>query len=325
MPPSLAAAAALQPLSPARCVRCRAARAPRRAHCSAPRAAQQPAPDAAAEAPPSLPARRALLRATAAATLLHAASALAAELPPPAVGDCADCIGPVNGALAACPLSSASCVSTYSDDEAHFSAPWVLPEPRDAALAELVRVACGGEYEAGFTAQPFGRERTEVASFILASTAAFVARAPMPPRPPLARARAGEKRAFSGRLDATSPGYLRIVFGDSEGVSENTPVYDAEFSFPEGDELCAVRFASRSPAGAGEARGLALSLTDGFVLQQNGARLLAEDLRKALRWELAPVITGFDPRFNNSAELWVEKPFNALRAAGRAARGGGGS
>jgi hypothetical protein len=199
--------------------------------------------------------------------------------------------------------------------------------PRDAALAELARVACGGAYTAGYTAQPFGRERADVAVFIVSTTAAFLSRAPLPPKPPLARARDGEKRAFDGRVDASGPGYLRIVFGEAAASAADAagapppPVYDAEFVFPQDDELCNVRFASRSPAGDGERRTLAFSLTEGVVLSGNGARELAEDLRKALRWELAPVIAGFDPRYNNNAELWIEKPFNALRRAGRSARG----
>ena len=28
---------------------------------------------------------------------------------------------------------------------------------------------------------------------------------------------------------------------------------------------------------------------------------------QALRWEVVPVITDFDPRFNNSKPLWFEK------------------
>lgn len=239
------------------------------------------------------------------------------------MGDCTDCIGALDGALNACPLRSASCVSAYSDDEAHFAGPWIVPEPREAALAELIRVATGGEYEAGYTAQPFGRERSEVAAFILATTAAFVARQPLPAKPPLVRAGAGEKRVFDGRVDAQSAGYLRLVFGEKAALASDgaTPVYDAEFVFPPGDELCNMRVASRALDGAGERQQLALSYTRGLAFSQNGARLLAEDLRQALRWELAAVITGFDAKYNDNQELFFEKPFNALRDAGRAAKG----
>ena len=269
--------------------------------------------------------RGAVLRAAAACVALRARHAAAALLPAPAVGDCTDCIGALDGALNACPLAAVSCVSAYSDDEAHFVAPWIVPDgPRDVALAELVRVACGGEYEAGYTSQPFGRERSDVAAFIVATTAAFVSRQPLPPKPPLARAGAGEKRAFDGRVDAREGNaYVRIVFGEAAAEASDgaTPVYDAEFVFPPGDELCNVRFCSRAADGAGERAALALSYTRGLTLDQNGARTLAEDLRKALRWEQAVVVTSFDPRFNNDEELLFERPFNALRDASRAVKG----
>lgn len=51
----------------------------------------------------------------------------------------------------------------------------------------------------------------------------------------------------------------------------------------------------------------------GIALTRNGARELSEDLRKALRWGITPVIVGFDPRFNDRRKLWFERPFAALR------------
>jgi hypothetical protein len=42
---------------------------------------------------------------------------------------------------------------------------------------------------------------------------------------------------------------------------------------------------------------------------RNVARREMENVRKALRWELAPVITDFDPRFNPAAPLWFERLF----------------
>ena len=51
------------------------------------------------------------------------------------------------------------------------------------------------------------------------------------------------------------------------------------------------------------------------MLSQNGASQLAETLRKALGWGLAPVITGFDPRFNVNRKLWFERAFDLV--AGR--------
>jgi len=100
------------------------------------RAAQRARTCAAAAAQHS---RRALLQS---ASLLAAGRVLAEA---PLVGDCADCIGVVNGSLAACSFSSASCVSPLNDDESHFVQPWVRPEglSRQEAADELVRVACG--------------------------------------------------------------------------------------------------------------------------------------------------------------------------------------
>lgn len=51
----------------------------------------------------------------------------------------------------------------------------------------------------------------------------------------------------------------------------------------------------------------------GINLSRNGAKDLSEDLRRALRWGLTPVVVGFDPRFNGNRKLWFERPFAALR------------
>jgi hypothetical protein len=37
-----------------------------------------------------------------------------------------------------------------------------------------------------------------------------------------------------------------------------------------------------------------------------------ETLRTALRWDLAPVLTDFNPQFNGNAPVWVEKIFKPL-------------
>jgi len=252
-------------------------------------------------------------RCALASVLLLTAGGAAAEQVAPEVGACTDCIGELDGALNACPLNAVSCVSVYSDDEEHFTAPWVIPGAREAALEELVRVAVGGEYDGGWSSAPFGRDRGDVARFILDTTAAFVARRPLPAKPGPVRATAEEKRAFDGRVEARTEGYLRVVFG--EGQKGGGAVLDAEFLFLPGDEICNVRFASRSLRGEGERARLELSYSSGLVVDRNGARALAEDLRKALRWELAPVMASFDSQFNGSKQLWFERPFNALRAA----------
>ena len=46
---------------------------------------------------------------------------------------------------------------------------------------------------------------------------------------------------------------------------------------------------------------------DGFKFNKNAARDFAESLRIALGWEVLPVISEFDPRFNNSKRLWFER------------------
>ena len=52
---------------------------------------------------------------------------------------------------------------------------------------------------------------------------------------------------------------------------------------------------------------LSLSLSKGVVYDQNVAQRQLERLRKALQWESVPVITGFDPRFNQDKPLFFEK------------------
>jgi len=47
-----------------------------------------------------------------------------------------------------------------------------------------------------------------------------------------------------------------------------------------------------------------LSFSDGLEIDRNTSRRLLQRLRQSLRWEDAPVITGFDPRYNQSQPLW---------------------
>ena len=122
----------------------------------------------------------------------------------------------VNDTLNACPLSSTSCISTLSDDEEHFEAPWsfdgdrsaaaaaaaeqphwagltispfpgalaalrhsTTPPPppplslhrtppacREAAIEQLVAVACGGAYEGGLIDSFGGIRQTDAAAYI---------------------------------------------------------------------------------------------------------------------------------------------------------------
>ena len=65
-----------------------------------------------------------------------------------------------------------------------------------------------------------------------------------------------------------------------------------------------VRVASRDAPTNGR---WSLSYVDGVRFNKNAARDLAEALRISLGWEVLPVISEFDPRFNNGKRLWFEK------------------
>ncbi|KAG2425036.1 hypothetical protein HYH02_015087 [Chlamydomonas schloesseri] len=73
---------------------------------------------------------------------------------------------------------------------------------------------------------------------------------------------------------------------------------------------------------------LMLSFDSGLTWDTNTARRQMEALRKALRWQVVPVVAEFDPKFNNDKPLWFERlyaPFRAVGAGvgGAGARGGG--
>jgi hypothetical protein len=102
---------------------------------------------------------------------------------------------------------------------------------------------------------------------------------------------------------------VRITFGGgADEIEDPSNIIDAEFLFFVNDNIVNVRASSRAdpPAQGGE---LALSFTSGVVLDRNTARRRVESLRTALRWEPAPVITDFDPKFNAEAPVWLEKVF----------------
>lgn len=73
-----------------------------------------------------------------------------------------------------------------------------------------------------------------------------------------------------------------------------------------GDDIVDIRASSRSPPGLGSGN-VQLSLTQGLVYDKNVARRVLDELRRSLRFEQAPVITDFDPRFNQDKPLWFEK------------------
>lgn len=97
-------------------------------------------------------------------------------------------VGVVNETLNSCTLDSQSCISTMNDDEAHFAAPWQYELPPDDALAYLIDVATGGQYEPGLIEQPFGIPRGEAASFIAKGVFSVVTNQAMPDKPKSQRA-----------------------------------------------------------------------------------------------------------------------------------------
>lgn len=64
--------------------------------------------------------------------------------------------------------------------------------------------------------------------------------------------------------------------------------------------------ASRGRPGLQDSQ-VGLSFSEGVVYDRNIAKRRMEELRKALQWETAPVITDFDPRYNNKRLLWFER------------------
>jgi hypothetical protein len=86
-------------------------------------------------------------------------------------------------------------------------------------------------------------------------------------------------------------------------------VFDVEFLFWDNDEVCNIRVASRDKPKTGR---WSLSYVDGLRFNKNSSRDLAEELRIALGWEILPVISQFNPQFNNSKRLWFEKALTPM-------------
>jgi len=224
-----------------------------------------------------------------------------------------ECVGEVEGTLNTCSLDKPSCVSTQNDDEPHFVAPWMYDCGREEAIEQLISVATGGAYDPQLLQAPYGRSRADVASYIVQGTINVILGRPPPESKPRAQ-RQEESQPFDGKLldHHITPDdyeYLRFVFGSSHAESEPFRVIDAEFVFVPNDDIVALRASSRvQPTGGGT---LNLSFTESpVVLDQNYSRQQLERLRKALRFEIVPVITDFDPRFNNEKQLWFEKLFD---------------
>jgi len=237
------------------------------------------------------------------------AGASISEMVPPQVGDCPDCIGVLNGLLNSCPPETVSCASSQNDDEAHFIKPWICEGSRSEAMDKLIYIATGGYYDPGLIQSPYGVSRSQAAGFILKTTGAFLVGNPLPKRPSRAKANPSEIRRFDGKVETRDDGegYVRFIFGPEGGVQ-----YDAEFLFVPDDELVDIRIGAR---GDRTQEKFGLSLEDGFRIDRNGSRALCDNLRKALQWQEAIVITNFDPMFNNDKKFWFEKSFEALNMA----------
>lgn len=92
-----------------------------------------------------------------------------------------------------------------------------------------------------------------------------------------------------------------VCVGDSKpGDEADNP------SFPADDNIVDIRASSRGIPGQSDGQ-VSLSLSKGLVYDQNIAQRQLERLRKAMQWESAPVITGFDPRYNQNQSLFFEK------------------
>ena len=252
--------------------------------------------------------------------------ALADEAVPPAAPVCdgPDCLGYAgtegNETLNACSMNKISCVSTMNDDESHFMAPWEFDVDSSSAIDRLLDISTGGAYLPGPIDTPFGVSSAETAAFIAKGVLAVVQNGDMPERPK--RKMKNTFVPFNGKVveRQTTPGgseYVRITFypQETDGVIDPVDVIDAEFLFLKGDSIVNVRAVSRQqPETDGFKKGeLGLSFTNGIVLDKNVAKRQMERLRKALQWNIAPVLTDFDPKFNAEAPVIVEKffqPFN---------------
>jgi uncharacterized protein (DUF1499 family) len=244
----------------------------------------------------------------------------------PQRGDCPDCIGEINNTLNACNLESQSCISTLNDDEVHFAPPWQFDGSQDAAVNQLIEVATGGKFEPGLINEPFGVSRADAAGYIAKGVLTVLTNGDtMPSRPE--RRRQTEIIPFDGvlaerRTTENGSVYVRVTLGvrDSQSgeqvdqVDDPVTVIDAEFLFLKDDNIVNVRASSRAePPNSGLQSGeLALSFTNGFIVDRNVAKRKMETLRTALRWDLAPVLTDFNPQFNGNAPVWVEKIFKPL-------------
>lgn len=191
-------------------------------------------------------------------------------------------------------------------------APWQYTSSTEAAVNRLVAVATGGAFEPALLQQPFGISRTDAVGFIVKGFQAAVTGNRPPEKPKFQRDQSTAK-AFDGTVVARhaaaddSAEYVHLVFGSNAyNQGQGANIVDAEFLFLKGDNIVDLRASTRLKPTQADGK-LSLSLSKGVVYDQNLAQRQLERLRKALQWESVPVVTGFDPRFNQDKPLFFEK------------------
>jgi hypothetical protein len=98
-------------------------------------------------------------------------------------------------------------------------------------------------------------------------------------------------------------------------VRSSPPAWTGALAVPAHGMCLGCRYATLRPTlscGGREAQ-VGLSFSDGLEIDRNTSRRLLQRLRQSLRWEEAPVITGFDPRYNQSQPLWCAPRRRALK------------
>ena len=94
----------------------------------------------------------------------------------------------------------------------------------------------------------------------------------------------------------------RLELWDRTLVSTSLQNADDEV-WSAGDNIVDLRAASRTKPNFAQGS-VGFSIENGIKFDTNVARKQLEDLRKSLRWDVVPVITGFDPKYNQDKTLW---------------------
>jgi|AntAceMinimDraft_12_1070368.scaffolds.fasta_scaffold14263_2 uncharacterized protein (DUF1499 family) len=244
----------------------------------------------------SLSSRRAALLAGTLLAGFPRDQSASAAVPRPPEGDCPECVGVISDLLNSCPAESEACVSSQNDDEAHFCAPWAYGGDRKAAMEFFAATVIGNPS----SIDPVGYKKGGGRGV----------------KPGRDQGTANDLSVVTELVKYdTETGYARVAIQicpkkyldkQDENGSSSTQTFDLELLLWDDDEVVNVRCAARDRPTAKQGS-WSLSYVDGFSFSKNTARDVAESVRVALGWELLPVISQFDPRFNNSKRLWFEK------------------